>query len=297
MKKVVLSFIALTLCLMMAVSVSAAGVTVTLESQKITQSEGTVSVVVPISISGNTGIAGIELLVTYADGLTLTKMEKGDALSSFSFVVPGKLSANPIKVAMDGESKDTSNGVFMNLTFEVSAATPGVYPITMVATPGSTYDDNLDDVDVTIVNGSITVEASAPVVPEEPKLPEITPVTSIYNKPYTYVNESGVEETVASGITFARAEDYDGYELAEYGMLFTKDVIDVDDFIIDAENVLKAEGKSIGATGKHYGILFYGPGVKYGVTYYTLPYAIYKDVTGNETIVYGNDILSFTPEM
>ena len=128
-------------------------------------------------------------------------------------------------------------------------------------------------------------------------IPALTSVTKVFNKPYTYKNDKGVEETVASGVTFAKAEkSYADYTLVEYGMLFTKENIEISDFLIGKEKIQKAKGEAIGQSGRYYGILFYGPGIKFGETYYTLPYAIYENTNGEQITVYGQNKTSFTPE-
>lgn len=132
---------------------------------------------------------------------------------------------------------------------------------------------------------------------ETAKPPEPVPVTRVYNKPYTFKNQNNEDETVPSGVAFAKLAEDDGYILKEYGMLFANKDITKDNFIIESEFVKKAVGKAIGTSGRYFGILFYGPGVKYGITYYTLPYAIYEDANGKLITVYGNSIISFIPEM
>lgn len=301
MKKIFLTLIALSVCLMLSVSAFASDeVTITVGNSTIAHSNENVSVDIPLTISGNTGLLGLEFTISYDEGLTLTGMKEGSALSGLTFQIPGNL-VSPVKVPFDGKEADVSNGEFLILTFSVPANDAKEYSISVNAESLVAYDDNYEDVDIAFVSGKITVEEEIgedPSLPDVPTVPEVTPVTNIYNKPYTYVNESGVEETVASGVTFARAEEKIGdYTLKEFGMLFTKDNIDLNSFVIGAKNIKKAEGKAIGQTGRHYGILFYGPGVKYGVTYYTLPYAIYEDLLGNKVTVYGNNITNFTPEM
>ena len=75
----------------------------------------------------------------------------------------------------------------------------------------------------------------------------------------------------------------------------SEDDIDNEEFKIGCSGVKKAKAVNpCGKTGA-YGILFYGSGIQYGVTYYSLPYAIYEDEDKNEIIIYGKSIIEFTP--
>lgn len=145
------------LLLSMVVTVQAVETGIVVEEIRLQQTSGVETVDVPISLSNNTGILGMVLQVTYDEGLTLTKVEKGEALSSLSFTGPGDLTANPINIVWDGEAKnDTSNGVIAVLTFEVPKTIVKEYPVT-ISTKG-VFDDNLDYVDVATKAGGIVVD-------------------------------------------------------------------------------------------------------------------------------------------
>ena len=152
----------------LVVTVNAADpITFTAESKTVELGEGTEEIVVPVSVAGNTGILGMALKVKYAEGLTLTKVEKGDALTSLAFTKPGNLAENPVKCVWDGESDaDTSNGVIVNLTFTVPKDVAKEYAIEI--TPEGVVDDMLDYITVSAVNGKISVVGSGSEEPEPP---------------------------------------------------------------------------------------------------------------------------------
>lgn len=114
------------------------------------------SIDVPISITNNTGICGATISVNYDNRLTLTKISKGEALSSLTMTKPGNLSANPAKIVWDGTDADNSNGTIAILTFSVPN-NAGKYNITLSYDDGDIVDGNLSPVDLDVSNGCIKV--------------------------------------------------------------------------------------------------------------------------------------------
>ena len=81
----------ISMLLSMMITVQAAGVGIAVENQPLQQGSGTETVEVPIKISDNTGILGMTLQVAYDEGLTLTGVAKGEALSSLTFTKPNSI--------------------------------------------------------------------------------------------------------------------------------------------------------------------------------------------------------------
>ncbi len=137
----------------------------TLTVSSVTAEPGT-DVEVAIDLSGNeVGILGMMVSVSYDENLTLKKATAGTALSTLDFT-PGKdLTANPINIGWDGLDADSTNGTVAILTFAVPEDVQGKYDVNVSYTTGNIYDDGYNDIDVTVVNGSITVN-SAPVITE-----------------------------------------------------------------------------------------------------------------------------------
>lgn len=114
------------------------------------------SVTVPVRLSGNSGICGLVITISYDKSLVLTDIESGDALSSLTMTKPGKLTDNPVKLVWDGLEADDTNGVIAMLTFSVPQ-NAGIYDISISYKDGDIVDGNLLPVNVGAENGSITV--------------------------------------------------------------------------------------------------------------------------------------------
>ena len=117
----------------------------------------TESVTVPVILSGNTGLAGSLIQITYDPALKLTDVKAGDALKSMTFTPGGDLSANPFNLLWDGQDADSTSGTIAYLTFSVPKEA-GSYSISLSGDPGNFYDNDLNDVAVSFVEGFITVE-------------------------------------------------------------------------------------------------------------------------------------------
>lgn len=121
---------------------------------------------VAIDLSNNTsGIAGMMISVAYNENLVLKSVTKGTALPSLDFTKPGNLSANPVNIGFDGTEGDSTNGTVAILTFTVPEDAKGSYAVNVSYSEGNIYDGDLNDIDVSIVNGGITVN-STPAVTE-----------------------------------------------------------------------------------------------------------------------------------
>lgn len=153
-KKLTAFICVLALCMSFVVPVSANGVGVVVDT--VTAQQGT-TVSVPIRISGNTGLAGAQFSLSYANGLSLEGIVPGAALGSLEFTPPGDLTANPVTLMWDGKDDDATNGVLATLKFNVANLTPGEYPISITPVTSGNYDDDLNDVAVNVTNGKIVV--------------------------------------------------------------------------------------------------------------------------------------------
>ena len=135
---------------------AAGGMTVSVVSATVTPDDG--SVTVPVKISGNTGLAGAFVSVSYDKALTLTGIKAGSALKSLTFTPGGDLTANPINILWDGQDADKTNGDIAYLTFVVPK-TAGDYAVSITGDPASFYDNDLKDVPVSFASGTVTVNA------------------------------------------------------------------------------------------------------------------------------------------
>ena len=137
---------------------------------KVTAAPGS-SIKVPIRISGNTGICGATFSLHYDNNLSLTKIEKGEALNTLTFTPPGKLTANPVNLVWDGMENDTSNGIIVYATFDVPSET-GTYSIHLSYNDGDIVNGALLPVNITLTTGSITVSEGTEHGSENPPITE-----------------------------------------------------------------------------------------------------------------------------
>ena len=131
------------------------------------------SITVPIDISGNTGICGAEIAVSYDKALTLTAVAKGTGWSSLTLTKPGDLIANPVNLIWDSTEADFSNGTVATLTF-TAPKTSGTYSVSVSYENGDIVDGDINPVTVNIVNGAVKVGSQTPEVPK-------TPVTEVFS--------------------------------------------------------------------------------------------------------------------
>jgi len=144
--------ILITLC--MSVSASAQ-TTLTVDS---VNAEAGADVEVAIDLSGNeVGVLGMMISVSYDENLTLKNAVAGTALSSLDFTLGKDITANPINIAWDGVEADSTNGTIAVLTFTVPENAEGTYNINVSYEVGNIYDNDYEDIDVSVVNGKINV--------------------------------------------------------------------------------------------------------------------------------------------
>lgn len=116
------------------------------------------TITVKVDLSANKGISNMRLQMSYPEGFTLESIQKGDALSTLFFTPPGKLTANPVNFVWDGTEADMSEGCILELTFRVAdTVSPGDYKIHMSYQKGDVLDNDLEDIDLTLQDGAVTV--------------------------------------------------------------------------------------------------------------------------------------------
>ncbi|WP_337594419.1 hypothetical protein [Vescimonas sp.] len=161
MKKKLLSILVLTALLLQLVVGSAMaqnGVSGRLTVEKKTVPVGTSEVAVQVTLEENPGISNVRFIFAYPEGFTLKRIQRGDALSTLHFTPPGNLTANPVTPLWDGTEADTSNGVVVTLTFDISdQVKPGDYAVTVSYKKSDLLDGDLNDIDIELVQGGVTI--------------------------------------------------------------------------------------------------------------------------------------------
>lgn len=159
MKKLYALLAVIALTLLCTVNVFAAGpdLNPAIEAGKVIAEAGE-EVKIPLTLSDNPGLLGATVSVSYDDKLTLTNVIKGEAFTGLTMTKPGDYSANPVRVVWIGIEPDSSNGVIANLVF-TAPEEAGTYPIVLTYEPGDIIDADLEEANISMVNGSVTVES------------------------------------------------------------------------------------------------------------------------------------------
>ena len=116
-------------------------------------------IIVNISIKNNPGIAGATLQVEYDSKLTLQQANNGDALSMLTFTKAETFSS-PAKFLWDSErGMSQQDGTLLSLTFLTSteAASGEKLPIHISYATGDIFNENLEDINLQLIDGSITI--------------------------------------------------------------------------------------------------------------------------------------------
>lgn len=152
------------------------------------------SVQVPVTIKNADPICAMGLEFTLSDGLTLTNIEQGQALSS-DLVFTTAIKNRKVNVEEPKAGNFTcKDGIIMNLTVSISSAASGELSIEAKPIDGDTgniSNADLEDVPVTFVPGTITVKANTT------------------DRTVTFMNgtEAAATETVANGGTLTSIPD------------------------------------------------------------------------------------------
>ena len=116
------------------------------------------TITVKVDLSANKGISNMRLQMSYPEGFTLERIQKGDALSTLFFTPPGKLAANPVNFVWDGTEADTSEGCILELTFRIAdTVAVGEYSISLSYQKDDVLDGSLEGIDLALQNGTVSV--------------------------------------------------------------------------------------------------------------------------------------------
>lgn len=112
-----------------------------------------------VSLKNNPGIASVKINISYnSEVFTLSNVKNGEALDDSSFNFSDDFSAEPYSVYWNGASDNYNDGVLATFTFQVSNnAQSGIYPITLSYDSDSAFDCDLNDVEFSIIDGSVEI--------------------------------------------------------------------------------------------------------------------------------------------
>ena len=165
MRKNILSFI---LCI--SIIFGCFPVNVSAETPECTISGETVSgvpgseVTMAVTIQNNPGISGAELIVSFDEELTLINAETGDAFAALTYTPPSYY-RNPTYFFWDSQEitdEDIKDGVVLTLTFRIAEGAEGDLPVTISYESGNIFDKDLNELELTTVNGYVTAISYLP---------------------------------------------------------------------------------------------------------------------------------------
>lgn len=161
-KKLLSVFLALLMMLTVfptsMIASAANATTVTVESVNAVPGS---NVEVNINVKNNPGILAANFTVTYDEGLTLIDSKSGDAFSALSMTKPENYNS-PCKFGWDAleiADEDIKDGTILTLTFSVdkSVSANSKLNVKLSYQNGNIIDSDLNDIPVTINNGSVTI--------------------------------------------------------------------------------------------------------------------------------------------
>lgn len=132
----------------------------TVEVSSTVAKPGDTNVEVDVTVTNNPGICGMLLHFDYDPALTLVDVQQGEAMSSLTLGEFAKPYLNPLNATWDGATADNTNGTVLKLFFDIPEGTlQGKYMIDVYYTTGNVYDNNLNDLELNLIPGTITVYA------------------------------------------------------------------------------------------------------------------------------------------
>ncbi len=128
----------------------------TFEIATVQAAAGQSGVAVTIAVKNNPGIASMNLVVSYAEGLTLTDIAYNTSIGGM-FQQPQTKDSPVILNWFNGTADSTGDWVFATLTFDVAADASGECAITLQYDPNNVYDITETNIAFDVVAGKIVI--------------------------------------------------------------------------------------------------------------------------------------------
>ena len=146
------------------------------------------TVQIPIRLEASTGLVAARLKISYdSNTMALVAVSDGGILGEHVF--GADLASNPYIVVWENglaASNYTGTGTLVTLTFRVKDNAPeGSYPVSVTYDPEEVYNKDLENVELSVVNGSVQVEAPE-VVPDAPEIVLSDSVQQMHAGNYRY---------------------------------------------------------------------------------------------------------------
>lgn len=121
---------------------------------------GATEIKVPIVVYNNPGIAGATIQIDFDDKLSLKDAVNGNVLETMDFSV-SNMDTKPFKCSWDsveGEIAQDGNLLILVFSLPETAKMGDVYNVSISYRIGDVYNDNWENVNFTVINGSIAVK-------------------------------------------------------------------------------------------------------------------------------------------
>ncbi|MBQ8910442.1 MAG: hypothetical protein IJY91_05315 [Oscillospiraceae bacterium] len=113
-----------------------------------------------VTITGNPGILGAVITLSWDEGLTLVSASSGEVFEDLMYQGPGRFSNSGTNFVWYGSELTTvTDGTILTLTFQVSedAKELDQYDVQVSCKSSDIYDQDYNSVNVSTINGSVLV--------------------------------------------------------------------------------------------------------------------------------------------
>lgn len=165
LKRIATLLIIIIVCVTQVASASAFNSAGSITVGTVTGKAGEI-VTVNITTSNNPGIVAMRIQISYdSSRLKLINVADGEVMGSGHALFGKDYTANPFVMLWEDSlaaEDHKSNGILATLTFQIIENTlAGVSAITAVLDQASTFNVNLEDVEFSIINGSVTITSGS----------------------------------------------------------------------------------------------------------------------------------------
>ena len=134
-----------------------------ISAESVTVNKGTNEVTMQIRVVNNPGIMGAVLKVSVNDDVLAVSGASKTGYPGLTLTAPGSAAtSSPYNFMLDSmelSADDKKDGTLFTITFKIkNTSVTGKYDVKLSCNQGAVFDENYNDLNVTFVNGSITIQ-------------------------------------------------------------------------------------------------------------------------------------------
>lgn len=134
-----------------------------ISAESVTVNKGTGEVTMNIRVVNNPGIMGAVLKVSVNDEVLAVSGASKTGYPGLTLTAPGSAAtSSPYNFMLDSlelAADDKKDGTLLTITFKIKdTSVTGKYDVKLSCNQGGIFDENYNDLEVTFVNGSITIQ-------------------------------------------------------------------------------------------------------------------------------------------